>query len=66
MKDAEVRFVINLLNKRIKQLNHELWLLKQKPHSKECRCSDCLGRRADYFFISPDRLHGYFEWFEDK
>lgn len=60
MKDSEARKVINLLTKRIKQLDRELQLFKN-PHPKNCKCKDCKGLVPDYTSITT-----YFDWWDDK
>jgi hypothetical protein len=60
MKDNEAREVINLLNRRLKQLDRELQLLKS-PHPKKCGCNDCTGCTPDHFCIKIRGLG----WFND-
>ena len=63
MKDCEARIVINLLTKRIRQLQQEIQKL-QAPHVKECRCSACTDPRfrANYFAIKIEGVN----WWEDE
>jgi hypothetical protein len=65
MKDREARAVINLLNERIKQLDHEINLSKH-PHIKGCKCKDCRGRVPDHMSITFDKSRGGFGWFKDE
>ena len=60
MKDHEARQVINLLNDRIKQLDHEIQILKN-PHKKNCDCNSCKGLEIDHFCVIVRSL----KWFQD-
>jgi hypothetical protein len=59
MKDSEARDVINLLTKRVRQLEQELAELRN-PHQKGCKCVRCSGWKPDYFLVQFDR--GYAAW----
>jgi hypothetical protein len=65
LKDKEARAVINLLSKRIDQLEHEIELLKH-PHPKDCKCDQCTGFKPDYFIVDLVTSHGgrYATWWE--
>jgi hypothetical protein len=65
MRDREARDVINLLNKRIKQLDKEIRMLKN-PHPKDCKCNFCEGWTPDHLMITVDKVasKGYY-WFEE-
>jgi hypothetical protein len=64
MKDSEARAIINLLQKRLKQLNKEIQMLKH-PHPKNCECKWCQGWTPDHFAITFDKTRGDFGWFEE-
>jgi len=66
MKDREARAIINLLQKRIKQLNTEIQYLKN-PHPSDCKCADCEGRTVDYMSITLKNPmnRGAYLWFEE-
>ena len=70
MKDSEARDVINLLTKRIRQLDKDLQQVKN-PHALDCKCKECQGLTADYFMITVGKKHPFgpvvsYEWWEDN
>ena len=65
MKDSEARAVINLLNKRICQLDEILLAI---PHPSDCKCPKCNPHVPDHFArkLSLRLQSGSgFDWFED-
>jgi len=66
MKDAEARAIINLLQKRLKQVDKEIQMLKN-PHPKDCECNFCQGWTPDHFAttLKNPMNKGRFMWFEE-
>jgi hypothetical protein len=63
VKDGEARAVINLLTKRLNQLDKEL-RIHQEPHAKDCKCDFCSGWTPDHFIVTFAR--DYASWWVGK